>query len=59
MVDGKIMSASGVEPPDLLFDKLSVGETKTAQVYVMAMLQDELLSRIPRFRTHDSRSSST
>ena len=41
-VDGKIMSASGVEPSDLLFDKIPVGESKTAQVYVMAMLQDDL-----------------
>jgi hypothetical protein len=41
-VDGKIMSASGVEPPDLLFDKITVGESKTTQTYVMAMLQDDL-----------------
>ena len=41
-IDGKIMSASGVEPADLLFDKIPVGESKSAQVYVMAMLQDDL-----------------
>ncbi len=41
-VDGKIMSASGVEPPDLLFDKIPVGESKSTQTYVMAMLQDDL-----------------
>jgi hypothetical protein len=41
-VDGKIMSASGVEPPDLVFDKITVGESKTTQTYVMAMLQDDL-----------------
>jgi hypothetical protein len=41
-VEGKIMSASGVEPPDLLFDKIPVGESKTTQTYVMAMLQDDL-----------------
>ncbi len=41
-IDGTIMSLSGVEPPDLLFDKVPVGESKTTQVYVMAMLQDDL-----------------
>jgi hypothetical protein len=41
-IDGKIMSASGVEPGDFAFDKIPVGESRTAQVYVMAMLQDEL-----------------
>jgi hypothetical protein len=41
-VEGAIMSASGVEPPDLLFDKIPVGESRSAQVYVMAMLQDDL-----------------
>jgi hypothetical protein len=41
-VEGEILSASGVEPADLLFDKIPVGESRTAQVYVMAMLQDDL-----------------
>jgi hypothetical protein len=41
-IDGEIVNASGVEPPDFIFDKMAVGETKSAQVYVMAMLQDEL-----------------
>jgi hypothetical protein len=41
-IDGTIMSASGIEPPDFMFDKIPVGESRTAQVYVMAMLQDDL-----------------
>jgi Protein of unknown function (DUF1573) len=41
-VQGRIATASGVEPPDLLFDKIPVGESRSAQVYVMAMLQDDL-----------------
>jgi Protein of unknown function (DUF1573) len=41
-INGEIMSASGVEPGDFSFDKIPVGESRTAQVYVMAMLQDEL-----------------
>lgn len=41
-IEGDIMSATGVQPPDFVFDKVAVGETKTAEVYVMTMLQDEL-----------------
>jgi hypothetical protein len=47
VVDGQILALSGVEPPDFLFDKLSVGQTKSAQVYVMAMLQDDLTVKDP------------
>jgi hypothetical protein len=42
LVDGQIMAMSNVSPPDFLFEKLSAGQIKSAQVYVMAMLQDEL-----------------
>jgi hypothetical protein len=48
LVDGQILAQSNVEPQDFLFDKLSVGETKSAQVYVMAMLQDELTVKDPQ-----------
>ncbi len=41
-IDGKIMSVSGVEPSEFMFDKIPIGESRTAQVYVMAMLQDDL-----------------
>jgi hypothetical protein len=41
-IDGEIVDASGVQPPDFGFDKVAVGESRTAEVYVMAMLQDEL-----------------
>lgn len=47
VVDGQILALSGVEPPDFLFDKLSVGQTKSAQVYVMGMLQDDLTVKDP------------
>jgi hypothetical protein len=47
-VDGQILALSGVEPPDFLFDKLAVGEKKSASVYVMAMLQDELTVTDPQ-----------
>jgi hypothetical protein len=48
LVDGQILALSNVEPPDFLFDKLSVGQTKSSQVYVMAMLQDELAVKDPQ-----------
>ena len=48
LVDGQILALSNVEPPEFLFDKLAVGETKSAQVYVMAMLQDELTVKDPQ-----------
>jgi Protein of unknown function (DUF1573) len=41
-IDGEVVTASYVQPPDLMFDKLAVDETKSAEVYVMAMLQDDL-----------------
>jgi hypothetical protein len=41
-IDGEIVDATGVQPPDFGFDKVAVGETRTAEVYVMGMLQDEL-----------------
>jgi Protein of unknown function (DUF1573) len=47
-VDGQILALSNVDPPEFLFEKLSVGEKKSAQVYVMAMLQDELTVKDPQ-----------
>jgi hypothetical protein len=41
-IEGEILETSGVVPPELMFDKLPVGESKSAEVYVMAMLQDNL-----------------
>jgi hypothetical protein len=41
-IEGDIVSAKGVQPPDFVFDKIAVNESKTAEVFVMAMLQDEL-----------------
>ncbi len=41
-IEGQIVDASGVEPPQFAFDKLAIKETKTADVIVMAMLQDNL-----------------
>lgn len=48
-VDGQILPISGIEPPEFNFDKLSVDEIKSVQVYVMAMLQDDLTVKDPVF----------
>ena len=42
LVEGAVTDATGVYPRDFLFDKVSAGETRSADVYVMAMLQDTL-----------------
>jgi len=42
MIEGTVTEASGVAPSDLVFDKVTAGTTKSAEVYVMALYQDEL-----------------
>jgi hypothetical protein len=54
-VDGEILSASGVEPADLAFGKIAVGESATAQVYVMSMLQDKIDVNTPELSNVESR----
>ncbi len=49
LVDGQILPISGVEPADFTFDKIPFGETRSAHVYVMAMLQDKLTVSDPQF----------
>ena len=41
-IEGEVVEATGVQPPDFMFDKITAGETKSAEVYVMALLQDDL-----------------
>jgi Protein of unknown function (DUF1573) len=41
-VDGKVTEATGVMPSNFIFDKVTAGESKSADVFVMAMNQDEL-----------------
>jgi Protein of unknown function (DUF1573) len=43
-VDGKVTEASGLFPPDFMFDKLTAGETKSAEVFVMSFDNDEPLT---------------
>ncbi len=46
--EGTVTAATGVAPPEFVFDKIAFGETKSAEVFVMAMLQDELTVRDPQ-----------
>jgi hypothetical protein len=41
-VDGKVTEATGVAPDNFIFDKVTAGETKSADVYVMSLAQDEV-----------------
>jgi hypothetical protein len=49
MIVGQIVQNSAVEPVDFMFDKVNIGESKSSQVYVMAMLQDNLTVKDPEF----------
>lgn len=41
-VEGSVTDATGVVPPDFVFDKVMAGESKSADVLLMAFAQDEL-----------------
>jgi hypothetical protein len=41
-IEGEITETTGVLPPELMFDKVPAGESKSAEVFVMSMLEDEL-----------------
>lgn len=41
-VNGTVIAPVGVVPPDLLFDKVTAGVPKSAQIVIVAMLQDDL-----------------
>jgi hypothetical protein len=42
MIEGQITEATNLSPTEFLFDKVAVGESKSAEVIVMAMLEDDL-----------------
>ena len=35
-VEGEVTEATGIYPPDFTFDKVTAGDTKAADVYIMA-----------------------
>ena len=48
VIEGEVTEAEGIEPRELAFDTVPVGESKSASVFVMAMLQDNLVVSEPR-----------
>lgn len=54
-VEGEVTEATGIYPPDFLFDKVTAGESKAADVYVMAMAQDDLTIGSPELSNTETR----
>jgi hypothetical protein len=48
VIHGEVTDAEGIEPRELAFDTVPVGESKSASVFVMAMLQDNLVVTDPQ-----------
>ena len=48
-IEGQITEATNVSPPEFVFDKIPAGESKSAEVFVMAMLEDDLTVSEPKF----------
>jgi hypothetical protein len=48
-IEGQITDATNVSPPEFLFDKITIGESKSAEVFVMGMIEDELSVSEPKF----------
>jgi hypothetical protein len=48
-VEGEVTEATGIDPPDFVFDKVAAGDTKSADVYLMAFVEDELQVSDPEF----------
>ena len=49
VIHGDVTEAEGIEPREFAFDTVPVGESKSASVFVMAMLQDNLVVSGPQF----------
>jgi hypothetical protein len=47
-IEGQVTEATNLSPQEFVFDKVSVGETKSAEVIVMAMLEDDLTVSDPK-----------
>ena len=54
-VEGEVTEATGLYPPDFTFDKITAGDAKSADVYVMAMAQDDLKVTNPELSNTETR----
>lgn len=55
VIHGDVTEAEGIEPRELTFDTVPAGESKSASVFVMAMLQDDLVVSDPQLSDATSR----
>ena len=54
-VEGEVTEATGLYPPDFAFDKIPAGDAKSADVYLMAMAQDDLKVTNPELTNTETR----
>ena len=54
-VEGEVTEATGIFPADFMFDKVPAGDTKSADVYVMAFAQDNLKVSEPELTNLETR----
>lgn len=54
-VEGEVTEATGIYPPDFMFDKVTAGDARTADVFVLAFAQDELKVSEPEFSNTETR----
>ncbi len=54
-VEGEVTEATGIYPPDFMFDKVTAGDTKTADVYLLALAQQDLEVSDPELTNTETR----
>jgi Protein of unknown function (DUF1573) len=54
-VEGEVTEPTGISPQDFTFDKVTAGESKSADVYIMAFAQDTLNVSDPEFTNTETR----
>ncbi len=54
-VEGEVTEATGIYPPDFMFDKVTAGDEKSADVFIMAFSQDDLKVSAPEFTNTETR----
>jgi hypothetical protein len=55
LVEGEVTEATGIFPADLMFDKITAGDTRSAEVFVMAFAQEELKVGEPTLSNTETR----
>jgi hypothetical protein len=55
MVEGTVKEATGLLPADFVFDKVTAGHEKSAEIFVMALVQDKLEVGEPTLSNEETR----